>query len=61
MVKDFLILFLSIAAAVYSYSIVERKWPEYDRHNKPFFGAISKGKSNCIRSFVTHFSADSKK
>ncbi|MDV7713655.1 hypothetical protein PSH12_13720 [Enterococcus casseliflavus] len=56
MVKDFLILFLSIAAAVYSYSIVERKWPEYDRHNKPFFGAISIGLITAsINSFLNVF------
>lgn len=56
MLKDFLILFISVAISVYSYSIFEKKRPEYNRDNKPFLGVLSVGLVTAsINSFLSVF------
>ena len=56
MLKDFLILFISVAISVYSYSIFEKKRPEYDRRNKPLLGALSVALVTAsINSFLSAF------
>lgn len=41
MLRDFLISFISVGSSLYSYSIIEKKWPEYNRKNKPLLGHTS--------------------
>lgn len=56
MLKDFLILFFSVGITVYLYSVFEKKWPEYDRHNKPYVGIVAIGLVTAsINSFLSVF------
>lgn len=56
MLKDFLILFISVGVSLYLYAIIEKKWPEYNRDNKPFLGVLSVGLVTAsINSFLSAF------
>lgn len=56
MLKEFLILFISVGVTLHLYSIIEKKLPEYDRNNKLFLGILSVGLVTAsINSFLSVF------